>query len=327
MYVCIYVCMYACMQTAALNKPTFVSYSINKPTTRSMKQLYDGITTTEGMDRISSPTSSRPEAVSSPPQSEWAECVCQQSNSRYNLAPPSPLPGCAYNLAAALTLAFSTTEAPNSTPPSRRLDRFAADKHLFRELLQRHLSADEDIGFFDVLSAAPVGKSLLLQFDGQTSVGKFLTAMLFPQEDAGEPADLAMSLGAPASRLVQAAFSEALQDPSTPPLPLSVQYERVPPAGAQLYVTCDQSQTHLAYGAPAKAKTARNTAPVAKTLKDEELAAANRKRGDDEGPISLCQALFAAFLVGAQSAIAPDARMGVGEGFAQKFGRSHGDEL
>jgi hypothetical protein len=229
----------------------------------------------------------------------------------------------------ALGVYVKMTPGSVRSPPQSEwaeLDRFAVDKQLFHELQAKQLEHGEDIAFFDVLAASPVGKSLVLQFDGKTTVGNLLTDHLFPEE-AGEPSDLAMSLGVHAARLVQAAVSEVLQDPKVTNPSASSQHQRLPPAGSQLYVTCDQSQTHLAYSAPTQAKTAPNTAPVTKTLKDTELAAANRARGDDEGPISLCHALFAAFLVGPDTAIAQGAREGVANGFVEKFGRSHGDEL
>jgi len=157
-------------------------------------------------------------------------------------------------------------------------------------------------GFFQALATSSVGKSLLLQFDGKQDIGA-LTKLL------SDP--LARSLGDEARvAAIVAAIVAALQDPRLIQRPESTQHQRVPEERSQLYLTCEQHrpQVHLAFGKAAEsAKNPRNTAPLASTLKDQDLGA------------SVCQALFDAFLAG-EGPVAPEAKHGVAQGFTTLYG-------
>ena len=86
----------------------------------------------------------------------------------------------------------------------------------------------------------------------------------------------------------------------------------VPPAGSQLYVTCDRSRTaHIAYGEAADGDGVRNTAPVVSSLTHGEVPGA-------------CRAIFEAML-GGPKALASEVRAGVAAAFAARFGRAQDD--
>ena len=93
-----------------------------------------------------------------------------------------------------------------------------------------------------------------------------------------------------------------------------------PPAGGQLYLTCEHggSPTHLAYGGPAQGgRNPRNTAVVTESLRDDDLAWEGAG-GDDRG-LGVCSALFDSLLGAGEE----EARRGVAAGFTAQFGRGH----
>ena len=186
----------------------------------------------------------------------------------------------------ALGVYVKMTPGRVSSPPLSewaRLDVFAAE--------EAEGGLAEDKGFFETLASSDVEKSLLLQFDGRTEVASLAIEI----RDS-----LFRSLGAAGSAQVLAALQSTLEGESS---------SHVPPEAAQLYITCDRTKdAHLAYGAAAKGKKVRNTAPVTASLTD----------GDFPG---VCSGLFDAMLSAAEGA-----RSGVAAGFTEQYGRGQKPE-
>ena len=145
--------------------------------------------------------------------------------------------------------------------------------------------------FFDALTSAQVEKSLLLQFNGEADASN-----LFNELDKR----LSKGLGLAGAAAVVSALQGALKDAARAPL-------RVPPAGAQLYVTCDRMRNaHIAYGSPAEGDHVRNTASVSSSLKHKDVPA-------------VCQTVLDAML-----GFARKAKDGVAKGFVAQYGPPQG---
>ena len=174
------------------------------------------------------------------------------------------------------------------------LDHFAA---------RQDAPGEDSNPFFDALADTGIEKSLLVQFDG-TAASAFLLGGLDPR--------LSQAVGLAGSAAVMAALQGALRDPEKK-LPIVV-----PPAGAQLYVTCDRKKgVHIAYGGPADSGKPRNTAPVSSSLTSAEVPGA-------------CQAIFGAMFGGRaaqKDGIAEGAKQGVVAGFTTQYWRGqHAEE-
>lgn len=136
-------------------------------------------------------------------------------------------------------------------------------------------------GFFDALSALSLDKSILVLLDGRHIRPDFIRDLQAPLEAALDEAETAK---------VVDALTTAITDIA-------------PIAGAQVYMTCDRKQVHVAYGGPADGDGVRNMAPVTATLAN-----------------SACTALFGAFL--GNTGVADSARQSVAKGFMEQFGRA-----
>ena len=142
-------------------------------------------------------------------------------------------------------------------------------------------------GFSNVLASLTIDKSLMVQFDGQTQASAFLQDV--------RASFTAASDGETAMDKVMEALTKSLT-------------ESMPAAGAQLYMTCERSRLHVAYGPFVPGlRGVRDTADASTSLRDDVS-------------LHLCTSLFHAFL--GAGGVAQQARVGIAEAFSQQYGRN-----
>ena len=202
------------------------------------------------------------------------------AGSRQNVLGGGPTPF------GALAVYVRMTPDQVTSPPSAEwaeLDAYADRRHV-----------ESDGGFFHALGSLKLDKSILLQLDGRRDAATFVGEL-------GASLEAAFNGNGAGAKVVEA-LTSAITD-------------SLPAAGAQLYMTCDRKNVHVAYGFPADGKRVRDTAPVTASLAHAEYP-------------GVCTTLFRAFL-GTFGAGTDDAgaahssvREGVARGFMEQYGRS-----
>ena len=96
---------------------------------------------------------------------------------------------------------------------------------------RRHVESDG--GFFHALGSLKLDKSILLQLDGRRDAATFVGEL-------GASLEAAFNGNGAGAKVVEA-LTSAITD-------------SLPAAGAQLYMTCDRKNVHVAYGFPADGK-------------------------------------------------------------------------